>query len=106
MALTKEEILKAEDGKPKMVACPEWGGDVAVYPLTNSQLEEMERWNDENPLGVGFRYKLLSLALGSDWTEDDIRRLGDKQGSVVKRLSEAAARMCDDQLPAEEEATE
>lgn len=77
-----------------MVPCPEWGGDVAVYPLTCEQVEQMESWNDANPSGVGYRVKLLSMALGGEWSIDELAKLNRKQAGVIKRLATVAADLC------------
>ena len=92
--LTLEQILKADDRTPRVVPVPEWGGDVNVYPLTSSQIEEMERWNDANPSGYGYRVKLLSLAL-SDLSFDagTLLELNKKSGAVIRRLVSIAEEM-------------
>lgn len=92
--LTFEQIKQANDTKPTIVAVPEWGGDVNVYPLTSRELDEMERWLDNNPAMVGYRLKLLTLAL-KDYEPEQVKELADRSGAAVKRLTEAAASLCE-----------
>lgn len=98
--LTLEQILAANDVKPTMVAIPEWGGDVAVYPLTSKELDEWETWLTDNPYG-DLRLKLLSLSL-KDYTADEIKLLAGKNGAVIKHLVEVAASLINErQKPAD-----
>ena len=100
--LTLEQILQADDRKPVAVECPEWGGSVNVYPLTPAQLEDMEAWNDDNPLGHGNRLKLLSLALADyefkNENDERLLKLADKNAAVIRRLAIKATELIDPDL--------
>lgn len=100
--LTLQQIRDSRDLVPTRVSVPEWGGDVNVYPLTGSQVEDMQAWHRSNPAGVGYEAKLLSMAcrdLGASF--DDMRAIvADKCASATKRLVEAAEQLA---FPSSEE---
>lgn len=90
--LTLEQILAAKDTEPIPVEVTEWGGEVNVYPLTCSQLDEWEQWQEDNPANVGWRLKMLSLAMRMP--EEDVRKLEQKSASAVTQLANIACNLC------------
>lgn len=97
MNLTKDQILAAVDRPFVKVAVPEWGGDVYISVMTGmerdvyeSELVDGKRVNYHN-----IRARMLVRCLTDEngdrlFSDDDIRKLGDKSGAVLDRLWDKA----------------
>lgn len=101
MALSKEQILKADDRKTKTVPVPEWGGDVIVKTLGGEERDSMEaeivQTNGASTSRnlVNFRSRLLVRAIVDEqgnrlFTDAEIADLAKKSGAVLDRLYDAA----------------
>lgn len=105
MFLTLEQILAADDRKIITVACPEWGGDVAMMPFSGNdrdwydQLQSSKRWpTDESGKEVpeqadwqGIRAAAVARAMCDEKgtrvkaTEADVLALGERSGAALDR---------------------
>lgn len=104
-ALTREQILAADDTKAELVDVPEWGGGVWVQPLTGSAREAIEKSalgkNGKADVGrlVGrFRARIVASsvvdATGEQlFTEADLDGLSGKSAVALERVAEAAMRL-------------
>lgn len=103
MALTKEQILAAQDRKTKTVDVPEWGGQVFVRSLTASERDTYEvgvaedrKQRQDNPLHkVNMRARLAALTVCDEkgqrlFADIDAVELAKKNASVVDRIFDAA----------------
>jgi len=95
MALTKEEILKADDLPKKAVNVPAWGGEVFVRTMTaieKDQFEESNRNHEDDGSttfnAVGYRARLIQKTVCDEngnllFTEDDLPALQKKSGKAI-----------------------
>ena len=97
MALTKEQILAADDMGLLEVQVPEWGGSVFVRVMTVGERDSYENdWMVNKSNGVdNFRTKFLQRVLCDDKGEllfqpDEIQTLAKKSARVMVRVWEAA----------------
>lgn len=104
MALSREQILAAEDLPIESVMVPEWGGEVLVRTLTARQRDEFE---SSLVLGEGKKAKVdvinararLVVATAVDasgnllFSPGDAESLGRKSGAAINRIYEVAARL-------------
>jgi NTP pyrophosphatase (non-canonical NTP hydrolase) len=97
MALSRDDILAAEDLPRKEIEVPEWKGSVFVRGLTGEERDEFEHQiystnGDEKKLNMkNMRARLLSITLCDGqgkrlFTDADIEQLGKKNGDVLTRL--------------------
>ncbi|MER6534680.1 hypothetical protein ABT215_12895 [Streptomyces sp900105755] len=110
MALNRDAILGAVDVQTEKVDVPEWGGDVIVRGLTGDELDNFQGsirqfrpsfdGKGMEPVLVqdGMRAKLLVKCLVDEagerlFTDQDAPALGAKNGSVIDRLYDVAARL-------------
>ena len=103
-ALTREDILGADDLRREPVPVPEWGGTVYVRTMTGRERDAREtmafisedgkvRANEDN-----VRARLVALTVCDDTGEllfglDDIEEIGKKSAPVLDRLYSAASRV-------------
>lgn len=97
MALTKEQILAADDMGLLEVQVPEWGGSVFVRVMTVGERDSYENdWMVNKSNGVdNFRTKFLQRVLCDEEGEllfkaDEIQTLAKKSARVMVRVWEAA----------------
>lgn len=97
MALSKDQILSADDMGLLEIAVPEWGGSVFVRVMTVGERDSYENdWMVNKSNGVeNFRSKFLQRVLCDDKGEllfkaDEIEQLAKKSAKVVTRVWEAA----------------
>jgi len=97
MALTKEQILAADDMGLLEVQVPEWGGSVFVRVMTVGERDSYENdWMVNKNKGVeNFRSKFLQRVLCNDEGEllfkaDEIALLASKSARATTRVWEAA----------------
>ena len=110
MALNRDAILGAVDVQTEKVDVPEWGGDVIVRGLTGDELDNFQgsirqfrpTFDGKGMEAVlvqdGMRSKLLVKCLVDEagerlFTDQDASALGAKNGAVIDRLYDVAARL-------------
>ena len=100
--LTAAQILDAPDRKHKVVAVPEWGGDVLVWEATASQRDRLETMclnkREHEDQAVSLRAVLLAFSICDEqgqplFTEADIVALSKKNYKVLDRIREVADRL-------------
>jgi len=99
MALSKDQILAADDMGLKEVEVPEWGGNVFVRVMTVGERDSYENeWIVNKNKGVeNFRSKFLQRVLCDEkgellFTASEIDLLAKKSARVITRIWEAAMR--------------
>ena len=99
MALSKEQILAADDLGLLEVPVPEWGGSVHIRVMSVGERDSYENeWMANKSTGVpNFRSKFLQRVLCPDkgellFTKEEVDALAKKSARVVGTLWEAAMR--------------
>lgn len=97
MALTKEEILAANDLGLQEVKVKEWGGSVFLRVMTVAERDAHElEWLNNKEKGVAnFRAKFLARCLCDEkgerlFTDDEVGQLATKNAAVMNRLWDKA----------------
>lgn len=97
MALTKEQILAADDMGLLKLQVPEWGGDVYIRVMTVGERDAYENeWQRKRDTGVDdFRTKFLVRCLVDEkgsrlFDNGDVVRLSQKSARVMNRVWLAA----------------
>ena len=97
MALSKEQILAADDMGLKEVDVPEWGGSVFLRVMTVGERDSYENdWMINKSKGVeNFRSKFLQRVLCDEkgellFTASEIDLLAKKSARVITRIWDAA----------------
>lgn len=101
MALTRDQILGAQDLRREEVQVTEWGGSVFVRGLTGKERDAYEESLMQGRGKIDYRNaraKLLVLCLVDENGErifqaDDADLLGEKAGAVLDRLFSVATRL-------------
>ncbi len=100
--LTKDAILSINDLQTRVVAVPEWGGDVCVQGLSGTERDAFEssiivqRGKNTTTNLANLRAKLVQKCLVSPETherlfgEGDIAALGRKSAVALQRVFDAA----------------
>lgn len=104
MALTKQQILGANDLKTKAVPVPEWGGDVLIRVMSGIHRAEWDtfvisRRDKEGRIAnqKQFQVKLLGFCLCDDngrplfESEEELKLLDSKDSNVLDRLYDECA---------------
>lgn len=92
-ALTKDQILKADDRKVAYVDCPEWGGRVYVRPLSGEQRDELEEKTLNAESSVGIRAWLAACGMcdsegkALEFTPREVDMLGGKSAAALSRVA-------------------
>lgn len=92
-ALTKDQILKADDRKVSFVDCPEWGGRVYVRPLSGEQRDELEERQVNADTSVGIRAWLAAKGMCTaegeplDFSAKETDMLGQKSAAALSRVA-------------------
>lgn len=103
-ALTRDEILGADDLRTESVEVPEWGGTVIVRELTGA---ERDTWESSvvktNGMKVtidshNMRAKLAALCIVDDdgkrvFTDKEAVKLGNKSAAALDRVTDVARRL-------------
>lgn len=96
-ALTKDQILAADDLGLLKLSVPEWGGDVYIRVMTVGERDAYENeWQRKKDTGVDdFRTKFLVKCLVDDkgnrlFDNADIAKLSQKSARVMNRVWMAA----------------
>lgn len=97
MALSKEQILAADDMGLLKLSVPEWGGDVYIRVMTVGERDAYENeWQRKRDTGVDdFRTKFLVRCLVDEkgnrlFDNNDVMRLSQKSARVMNRVWLAA----------------
>jgi hypothetical protein len=97
MALSKAQILAADDMGLKEVEVPEWGGSVFLRVMTVGERDSYENdWMINKSKGVeNFRSKFLQRVLCDEkgellFTASEIDLLAKKSARVITRIWDAA----------------
>ena len=98
MALTKEQILAADDSGLLEVKVKEWGGSVFIRVMTCGERDSYENdWVANKGKGVeNFRTKFLARCLCHPesgerlFTDEAVEKLASKSAKVVSTLFEKA----------------
>jgi hypothetical protein len=97
MALSKDQILSADDMGLLEVAVPEWGGSVFVRVMTVGERDSYENeWMVNKDRGVAnFRSKFLQRVLCDDkgdllFSPAEVEKLAKKSARVITRVWDAA----------------
>jgi hypothetical protein len=101
-ALTKEQILGADDIKTERVEVPEWGGYVLVKDIGGEGRDVFDAWRvqqSESKADDRFkntRARLCALAICDDegkalFSLKDVIALGKKSGTALDRVYDAAS---------------
>jgi hypothetical protein len=98
MALTKEQILKANDLKTIEIDVPEWGGSVKVQTMTGSARQQFQEALNvpKGKLPKNMMEALLVATLIDDkggplFSADDVAELAKKSSLAIQRVWEVAA---------------
>jgi hypothetical protein len=97
VALSKEQILAADDMGLLKLSVPEWGGDVYIRVMTVGERDAYENeWQRKRDTGVDdFRTKFLVRCLVDEkgnrlFDNNDVIRLSQKSARVMNRVWLAA----------------
>lgn len=101
MALTRDDILKANDHKTVVVDVPEWGGEVIVSTMTGFTRDQFEASCVGKNGGTNMkniRARLCAATIVDEqgniqFSEDDITKLGNKSGAALGRVFDAASKL-------------
>lgn len=101
MALTKEQILNAEDTKSVIVHVPEWGGDVIVGTMTAQARDAFETSVTGKNGGTNMtniRAKLAAATIVDEngdllFQEKDVAKLGKKSAAALERIFSASQKL-------------
>ena len=92
-ALTKDQILSADDLGLLKVSVPEWGGDVYIRVMTVGERDAYEReWVGKRETGIeNFRSKFLARCLCDEtgkrlFTDEEIVLLATKNARICSTL--------------------
>lgn len=99
--LTRDQILQANDRPTKIVAVPEWGGDVIVRGLTGAQRDKfeqdsVERKGDKIETNlINMRARLVALCVVDEnnqrlFQDSDVKELGRKSAAALERVFDVA----------------
>lgn len=102
MVLTAADVAKAADAVYEIVAVPEWGGDVRVRTLTALEVGELQSLVEGNSADAkgAFMLRVLAACLVDGdgarlWPDATlgVQALAGRNGQVVSRIFEVAARL-------------
>lgn len=94
MALSRDQILKAEDRKKVVVSIPEWGGDVLLMEMSAKDRDEIENSINLHSGKIDYRdlkvrYAAYSI-IGEDgeklFTSEDVDALSQKSGKALDKI--------------------
>lgn len=97
MALSRDEILGANDIKSIEVEVPEWGGTVLVGMMNGTSRDRFETEMISSKGKVNIRAKLAAITLVDAegkplFSYDDAEALGQKSAAALDRVFEAACK--------------
>lgn len=92
-ALTKDQIVAANDSGLLKVSVPEWGGDVFIRVMTVGERDAYEReWIGKRESGIeNFRAKFLARCLCDEsgkrlFTDEEVGLLAEKNARTCSML--------------------
>ena len=101
--LSRDDVLAARDIKTKLVAVPEWGGDVYVKGMTGTDLDAFETTiivdhgggKKQTVTTENIRAKLAAFSIVDEdgvlmFSVEDIDALGKKSSSALQRIMDVA----------------
>lgn len=98
--LSRDVILSVDDRKIERVAVPEWGGDVCVRVMSGAERDSFESQMLARKGGadVSIRAPLAAVTLCDEagrrlFTPADVEALGEKSGTALDRVFNAAIRI-------------
>ena len=93
MALTKKDILKADDIQKEMVNVPEWGGDIYLRTMSGLERDAFEQSivKDKVTNLRNIRARFCALVICDEdgkrlFTDADVVELGRKSSLVLSRI--------------------
>jgi len=93
MALTKKDILKADDIQKEMVNVPEWGGDIYLRTMSGLERDAFEQSivKDKVTNLTNIRARFCALVICDEdgkrlFTDADVVELGRKSSLVLSRI--------------------
>lgn len=101
MALTRDQILAAQDLRLEKIQVPEWGGEVLIRSMTSRERDAFEAHFAEHPGSARYeniRARLAATCVCDEasnpiFTEDDIQALGAKSAAALSRIFNRAAEL-------------
>ena len=101
MALSREQILDADDLRTQEVDVPEWGGTVILRELRGRERDAFEEGSLDKQRNVSMtnmRARLVALSAIDEegerlFTAKDAEALGAKSATALNRCFEAACRL-------------
>ena len=102
MALSREDILSADDLKREKHSVPEWGGDVYLSVMGGDDREVFEGINEKREAGNASELDVLASLLAFTLTDEhgnklfsleDLEALKCKSAAVLVRLGTRAANL-------------
>lgn len=103
MALTRQQILDADDRQTIMLDVPEWGGFVKLRTIDGTERGRLE-YDVQGPTGksatsfAALKARVVALTVVDDdgaqlFTPADIPLLNAKSGAAIDRVFEAACKL-------------
>lgn len=102
MALSRDEILGAQDLKTEAVPVPEWGGEILIRTMTGTERDLYEQsavsGRDAEGRMHNVRARLVAFTAVSEsgevlFSDEDIEALGKKSVAPLDRAFQVAARL-------------
>ena len=101
MALTKEQILGADDLKTELVEVPEWGGVVLLRELRGKERDAFEEGSLDKQRNVrmtNMRARLVAMSAISEEGErlfnaKEANELGEKSATALNRCFEVCCKL-------------
>lgn len=101
MALSRDQILSADDRKSRAVAVPEWGGEVLVSTMSGSARDAWEqslltrRNGKTEPNMENMRARLVAATVVDEagqrlFSDADVEALGRKSAAALERVCKVA----------------
>jgi hypothetical protein len=101
MALSRDEILSADDRPRRLVSVPEWGGEVWVATMTGTARDAWEqslltrRHGKAEPNMENMRARLVAATVVDEagqrlFSDSDIDALGRKSAAALERVCKVA----------------
>lgn len=100
-ALSRDQVLEAQDLRREEVEVPEWGGTVLIAAMSGkardaweqSLIGEKGKVNTENVRARLVAYTAVDEQGNRLFTNEDIERLGSKSAAPLERLCKVAQRL-------------
>ena len=101
MALTRDQILAANDRPSEVVQCPEWGGEVLIASMSGTARDAWEQsllGDDGKANLTNVRARLMAHTAVDEagvplFTQADVEALGAKSAAALDRCVKVAQRL-------------